>query len=57
MDTELAFKKDCLYHLKYRELICFTKDAVLIYSGIEFQIEVPEKMNELRNNTVLGIGV
>jgi len=28
-----------------------------MHSGIEFQIEVPEKMNELRNNSVLGLGV
>ena len=28
-----------------------------MYSIIEFQIEVPEKMNELRNNSMLGIGV
>ena len=26
-----------------------------MYSGIEFQIEVPEKMNELRNNSVLEL--
>ena len=52
-----SFQKDCLYHLKYRDLKCFTEDAVLMYSGIESQIEVPEKMNELRNNSVLGLGV
>ena len=45
MNTEQAFKK------------IFTEDAVLIYSGIEFQIEVPEKMNELHNNSVLDLGV
>ena len=56
MNTKLA-SKDCLYHLKYRDLKCFTEDAVLMYSGIEFQIEVPEKMNELRTNSVLGLGV
>jgi len=28
-----------------------------MYLGIEFQIEVPEKMNELRNNSVLDLGV
>jgi len=28
-----------------------------MYSEIEFQIEVPEKMNALRNNSVLGLGV
>jgi len=28
-----------------------------MYSRIECQIEVPEKMNELRNNSVLGLGV
>jgi len=28
-----------------------------MYSGIEFQIEVPKEMNELRNNSVLGLGV
>jgi len=39
-----SFDKDCsLHHLKYRDLKCFTEDAVLMYSGIEFQIEVPEK--------------
>ena len=27
------------------------------YSGIEFQIEMHEQMNELRNNSVLGLGV
>ena len=42
---------------KYRDLKCFTEDAVLIYSGMEFQIEVPETMNELQNNSVLGLGV
>ena len=26
-----------------------------MYLGIEFQIEVPEKMNELRNNSVLEL--
>jgi len=36
---------------------CFTEGAVLIYSGIEFQIKVPETINELRNNSVLGLGV
>jgi len=45
-----------LYHLKYRDVNCFTEDAVLMYSGIEFEIEVPEKMNELRNNSVVGLG-
>jgi len=29
-------------------LKCFTEGAVLMYSGIEFQIEVPETMNELQ---------
>ena len=38
-----SFDKDCSYHLKYRDFKCFTEDAVLMYSGIEFQIEVPEK--------------
>jgi len=38
-------------------LKCFTEDAVLMCSGIEFQIKVPEEMNELRNNSVLGLGV
>jgi len=28
-----------------------------MYPAEEFQIEVPEKMNELRNNSVLVIGV
>ena len=28
---------------------------VYMYLGIEFQIEVPEKMNELRNNSVLEL--
>jgi len=37
-------------------LKCFTEDAVLIYSGVEFQIEVPENINEFRINS-LGIGV
>ena len=45
-----------MYHLKYRDVNCFTEDAVLMYSGIEFEIEVPEKMNELRNNSVVGLG-
>jgi len=45
-----------LYHLKYRDVNCFTEDAVLMDSGIEFEIEVPEKMNELRNNSVVGLG-
>ena len=53
----ISMNKDCLYHLIYRKLKCFTEDAVLMYSGIEFQIEVPEKMNELRTNSVLGLGV
>ena len=43
MNTELAFKRLFIYHLKYRALKCFAEDAVLMYSGIEFQIEVPEK--------------
>jgi len=46
-----------LYHLKYRDLKCFTEDAVLMYLGIESQIEVPEKMDELRNNLVLDLGI
>ena len=52
-----SFHKDCFYHLRYRDLKCFTKAAVFMYSGIEFRIEVPEIMNELRNNSVLGLGV
>jgi len=28
-----------------------------MYLGIESQIEVPEKMNELRNNLVLDLGI
>ena len=28
---------------KYKDLKCATEEAVLMYSGIEFQIEVPEK--------------
>jgi len=40
-----SFHKDCLCHLKYRDLKCLTEDAVLMYSGIAFQIKVPEKMN------------
>ena len=51
-----SFHKDCLCHLKYRDLKCLTEDAVLMYSGIAFQIKVPEKMNQLRNNSVLGLG-
>ena len=35
-DTE-----DCLYHPKYRDLKYFTEGSVLMYSGIEIQIEVP----------------
>jgi len=35
-----------VYHVEYRDLKCFTEGAVLMYSGIEFGIEVPEKMNE-----------
>ena len=27
------------------------------FNVLEFQIEVPEKMNELRYNSVLGLGV
>ena len=51
-----SFHKDCFYHLRYRDLKCFTKAAVIMYSGIEFRIEVPEIMNELRES-VLGLGV
>ena len=35
----------------------FHKKAVVMYSGIEFQIGVPEQMNDLRNNSVLSLGV
>jgi len=38
-------------------LKCLSEEAVLIYTGIEFQIEVPENINEIRNNSELGLGV
>jgi len=31
--------------------------SVYVFRGIEFQIEVPEQMNEIRNNSVLGLGL
>jgi len=37
-------------------LKCLTEEAALMYSGIEFQIEVP-KMNEIRNHSMSGLGV
>jgi len=45
-----------LFVLYYRYLKCFTEDAVLIYSGVEFQIEVPENITEFRIYS-LGIDV
>ena len=48
--------KECFTVLN-RDLKSFTEEAVLIYSGKDFQIEVPEKMKELQNNSVLGLSV
>ena len=35
----------------------YWKEAVLIYSEIDFQIEVSENINEFPNNSVLGLYV
>ena len=46
--------------VKYRDLKCFKEEEeeeVLMYSGIEFQIKVPEKLNKLQIKSVFGIGV
>ena len=47
--------------VKYRDLKCFKEEEeeeeVLMYSGIEFQIKVPEKLNKLQFKSVFGIGV
>ena len=56
-DKKNRMTEDCIYYVKYRDLKCFTQGAVFMYSEIEFQIEVPDKMNELRKNSVQGLGV
>ena len=53
LDVDFTVPSETLKCFKEEE----EEEEVLMYSGIEFQIKVPEKLNKLQFKSVFGIGV
>ena len=52
----LSYRQSVPLQIQTFEMI-YWKEAVLIYSEIDFQIEVSENINEFPNNSALGLYV